>query len=196
MKYMTGDDYRDMFCAACCDAIDRAHELITTAEVDGEYTDAVEGPNMYAYDQEWFCGGFSGCSSGSMSWEYRKAFSDSFHRPVTEDEALWMIAIWKNSIVRDELFPIAMSTELWPVHGGAFDAVAEQLGWTRVVPYPQMTIGGYYLPSKSPSPAVALVCLNVVRGEARFLSDLRNPSSIIPVAIELGDFDPADWGLA
>ena len=196
MKVKGGSEYTHLFCPRCCDAIDRAKSLIDSGEVTFPEYQGEEGANRYAYDQGWFCGGVSSCMDGPLEWAMRKASSDHQYGPVTEDEALWMIAIWKHSTVRDELFPIAMSTELWPVHGGAFDAIAEQLGWTRVIHYPQLTVGGYYLPAKSPSPAVALVCLNVVRGEARFLSDLRNPSSIIPVAIELGDFDPADWGLA
>ena len=189
MKYLVGKDYEDQLCKKCCAAISRAHELITTVGADGEYTEDVEGPNMYAYDHGWFCGKYEGCINSPIS----KASGQELVGVALPKTELWVIAIWKSGPKQDEFLPIATSREFWPIHGGTFDIIGEQLGWKMGLD-PMFRVGGVYYPPKGWN--TTLVCLDAIGGEPEFFSQLRNPVSLLPAWTKTGDFDPADWGMS
>jgi len=188
MKYLRGADYTDVLCEKCREAVEKAFYLIIDYQLGdsaighrvAQYIDDPEGPNMMAYDNGWFCGGYQGCTAGEVDEEDRPNFS----------EPQWVVALWLEGKDQDTFLPLAFSFEDWPVHGGCFDAVAEQLGWGTACRDDSLGVGGIYLPTSGP--LIALVCWDAITGDRRFFGRMRNPVVLLPSA----EINLEEWGLS
>jgi len=164
-------------------ALDVARDLIELGWSDYGYAADPEGAAMLAHDLHLI---------EPHTNEYYNAYDDpempeflDFDRHYTVPQ--WVIALWRWTKDTDELLPLAMSFEAWPVHGGTFDLMAEQFGW-RFEEDMSFEVGGIYLSPHKWN--VGLVCYSAIHPLRDFA-----PSPNACFSVIGGEIDWREWGM-